>query len=172
MIGTKFEKPLQPDSIHPDVPEYIEVEKTRTITEYVPEEVIDSKTGERSTTYKKVTREEKYTAQEENLEYSAMIPNPAPNTLSKYSEAAEWCNQNDAHIEDKGEFYEVVKNTIPEPTPEEIKANRISELKSKLSSTDYIAAKIAEGAATKEEYADVIAQREIWRVEIRALEEA
>ena len=98
--------------------------------------------------------------------------NTAPNTLKKYAEAAAWCNQNDAHIEDKGDYYEVVENIPYEPTEEEKKAARVAELKAKLAETDYIAAKIAEGAATKEEYADVIAQREIWRVEIRTLEEA
>ncbi|WP_208776226.1 hypothetical protein [Roseomonas marmotae] len=60
----------------------------------------------------------------------------------------------------------------PEKSAEEEKQNRIAELKQKLAETDYVAIKIAEGAATKEGYADVIAQREIWRVEIRALEEA
>ena len=38
----------------------------------------------------------------------------------------------------------------------------------KLSSTDYIAAKIAEGKATKSEYADKIAQRQTWRDDINA----
>ena len=38
----------------------------------------------------------------------------------------------------------------------------------KLSSTDYIAAKIAEGKATKAEYADKIAQRQTWRDDINA----
>ena len=37
-----------------------------------------------------------------------------------------------------------------------------------LTSTDYIAAKIAEGKATKEEYADKIAQRQQWRDDINA----
>lgn len=36
----------------------------------------------------------------------------------------------------------------------------------KLSSTDYIAAKIAEGKATKEEYAGKIAERQQWRDDI------
>jgi hypothetical protein len=168
MIGTKFNKPLQPDMIHPDVPEYIEVEKTRTVTEYVPEEIIDPETGEKSTIYKKVTRTEKYKEQEENPEYSKLIPNPAPNTLSKYSEAAAWCNENNAHIEDKETYYEVVANA--EPSEDEVKAARIAELKKNLADTDYIAVKIAEGAATREQYADLIAQREAWREEIRALE--
>ena len=37
-----------------------------------------------------------------------------------------------------------------------------------LTSTDYIAAKIAEGKATKEEDADKIAQRQQWRDDINA----
>lgn len=58
----------------------------------------------------------------------------------------------------------------PEPTEEEIKAARIAELKALLASTDYAVIKIAEGAATPEEYADVIAQRQAWRAEINELE--
>ena len=38
----------------------------------------------------------------------------------------------------------------------------------RLSSTDYIAAKIAEGKATKKEYTDQIAQRQQWRDDINA----
>ena len=38
----------------------------------------------------------------------------------------------------------------------------------KLSRTDYIAAKIAEGKATKTEYADKIAERQQWRDDINA----
>ena len=44
----------------------------------------------------------------------------------------------------------------------------ILENEGKLSSTDYIAAKIAEGKATKEEYADKISQRQTWRDKINA----
>lgn len=46
----------------------------------------------------------------------------------------------------------------------------IVELKAKLTETDYIAAKIAEGAATAEEYKDEIAQRQEWRERINELE--
>ena len=38
----------------------------------------------------------------------------------------------------------------------------------KLTSTDYIAAKIAEGKATKTEYAEKIAERQQWRDDINA----
>lgn len=37
-----------------------------------------------------------------------------------------------------------------------------------LTSTDYIAAKIAEGKATKAEYAEKIAERQAWRDDINA----
>lgn len=49
-------------------------------------------------------------------------------------------------------------------------AQEISKLKAKLAATDYIAAKIAEGAATKEEYADQLAERAEWRTKINELE--
>ena len=37
-----------------------------------------------------------------------------------YAETATWCNNNNAHMEDKGAYYEVVENSpAPEPTIEE-----------------------------------------------------
>lgn len=47
---------------------------------------------------------------------------------------------------------------------------RIAELKRNLAETDYIACKIAEGAATREEYADIIVQRQLCREEINELQ--
>ena len=44
----------------------------------------------------------------------------------------------------------------------------ILDREGKLTSTDYIAAKIAEGKATKTEYADKIAERQTWRDDINA----
>ena len=49
---------------------------------------------------------------------------------------------------------------------------RIHILKGWLAETDYIAAKIAEGAATAADYAEKIAQRKAWRKEISELESA
>lgn len=46
----------------------------------------------------------------------------------------------------------------------------IYTLKQQLAETDYIACKIAEGSATAEEYADIIADRQRWREEINAYE--
>jgi hypothetical protein len=48
---------------------------------------------------------------------------------------------------------------------------RIAELKKKLAGTDYAVVKIAEGAATAGEYAEVIAQRAAWRQRIAEIEE-
>ncbi|MEE6207850.1 MAG: hypothetical protein VZR95_07350, partial [Alphaproteobacteria bacterium] len=56
------------------------------------------------------------------------------------------------------------------PDYKEDHSERIAELKQLLSDTDYVVIKIAEGSATKEDYADVIEQRKAWRNEIRELE--
>ena len=48
--------------------------------------------------------------------------------LAEYAKAAEWCNSNNATIEDKGEYYEVVE--IPPPSLEDVKTAKINELKS------------------------------------------
>lgn len=48
--------------------------------------------------------------------------------------------------------------------------SRLAQLHKKLESTDYIAAKIAEGVATKEEYSDMLRKRQAWRDEINELE--
>jgi hypothetical protein len=87
MIGTKLEKPLEPDSIL--------------------------------------------------NENGVVVPNDAPNTLSKYAECAKWCNENGtATIEDKGDYYEAVP--IPEPTEQELASSVRSQRDAKLSTTDYL----------------------------------
>ena len=46
-----------------------------------------------------------------------------------YGKAAEWCNKTQkGYIEDKGDYYEVVP--IPEPTFEELKERKLTELSS------------------------------------------
>lgn len=47
--------------------------------------------------------------------------------LDAYTAAAEWCNTNNATIEDKGDYYEVVP--IPEPSLDEVKAAKLIEIK-------------------------------------------
>lgn len=48
------------------------------------------------------------------------------NDMAQYTETAIWCNENNATIEDKGEYYKVV--TIPEPTLDELKADKLAEI--------------------------------------------
>lgn len=47
----------------------------------------------------------------------------------------------------------------------------ILDREGKLTATDYIAAKIAEGKATKSEYAEKIAERQQWRDDINTAKE-
>lgn len=42
-----------------------------------------------------------------------------PDDMAQYTATAQWCNANNAHIEDKGLYYEVCENVVPEPTTEE-----------------------------------------------------
>ena len=67
------------------------------------------------------------------------------------------------------EDYETILRYIVIPEEQKISTS-IAELKQRLSDTDYVVIKIAEGAATVDEYADVIKQREQWRKEINDLE--
>lgn len=100
MIGTKIYKPLQDN----ELPVYRDVQY----------EVEDPETGEKRIETRK--------------ELIGYEPNPAPNTLNKYSEAAHWCNENDAYIKEKPDYYEVLKNVRPEPTQaekaEQVRAER------------------------------------------------
>lgn len=78
-------------------------------------------------------------------------------------------------IESKEAYSETIEYELYIPyTPEEIEERnmqqRIAELKGMLAETDYIAAKIAEGAATREEYEGKLAERQSWRDEINELE--
>ena len=71
-------------------------------------------------------------------EQESTKPNPAPNTYAKYTEAAIWCNANNAMIEDKGDYYEVV--AIPAPTTEELAAQARSQRDALIAATDYLMA--------------------------------
>ena len=66
-----------------------------------------------------------------------------------------------------GKLKEIEVPDIVEEIPVEI---QIEDLKQKLDDTDYIACKIAEGAATIKEYAKELQQRQQWREEINRLE--
>ena len=69
------------------------------------------------------------------------------------------------------EDYETILRYIAVPEAQRA-AERIAQLKQQLADTDYTVIKIAEGAATREEYAQVITQHQAWRTEINGLEGA
>lgn len=85
-------------------------------------------------------------------------------TKENYTEGAVWCNKNNCTINSEWEIVALEK------TAEEYAAQEIIELKNKLTASDYAVIKIAEGAATAEEYADLITQRAAWRLRINELE--
>ena len=67
------------------------------------------------------------------------------------------------------EDYETIQRYVA-VSEQQRATERIAQLKQFLRESDYTVIKIAEGAATPEEYADVIAQRQAWRAEINRLE--
>lgn len=74
--------------------------------------------------------------------------------------------------EEEGLYWSVEE--IPQPTETERKIQaaeaEIAQLKAKLNETDYVVAKIAEGVSTKEDYAEVLEDRQEWRARINELE--
>lgn len=81
---------------------------------------------------------------------------------------------NEEYRVDRGDNMEWIMVKIPEKTAEEKALEAAQEeydtLKRYLTETDYVVVKIAEGAATKEEYADILEEREKARERIRELE--
>ena len=99
-----------------------------------------------------------------------------------FEEAKKWVKEHNTTLEELVErrtvrdgslyrYFQIGKDfRTSEPTEEQVKMQKITQLKRQLSLTDYAVIKIAEGAATKEEYAELIAQRRQWRQEINNLE--
>lgn len=90
---------------------------------------------------------------------------------SKYNEAGWYRIQNVAKdgidtIMDNVLYHYIGEPKVYEPTKED----QIATLKQRLSDTDYCVIKIAEGVATKEEYADILAERAELRKQINELE--
>ena len=76
-------------------------------------------------------------------------------------------------VDDITKFADYEEVQIYERTPDLVLVqDRINILKQNLSASDYVVLKIAEGAATQEEYAEVLYNRQAWRKEINELEVA
>lgn len=88
-------------------------------------------------------------------------------------EAAIWCNKNNAFIDVIGEKQYKIK-AVPEPTEEEIKQQRIAELKAELNSTDYKIIKCSEcslaGVELPYDITELHTERQALRNEINELE--
>lgn len=88
----------------------------------------------------------------------------------EYAAVADWCNEGqDYHIEDTGEYYEVVKNPEPlSPTDEEIKAMRAQAYAVEV---DCITAHIQrlrdQSPVPEDEIAELIAERDAKVEEIK-----
>jgi hypothetical protein len=89
-----------------------------------------------------------------------------PYSLEQYASLAIYCNANNCHIEDRGEFLESVENPPYVPTTED----KIAELKNQLSAMDYKTSKYIDGEYTTEEWAEIVAERNEIRRQIRELE--
>lgn len=92
-------------------------------------------------------------------EYGSKSANKSPNTFSKYSELAQWCNSNNAMIVDRGDYYEAVP--IPEPTEEELARIVRGNRDAKLSETDYLV--VPDYPISEENLAEVKAYRQALR---------
>jgi hypothetical protein len=94
-------------------------------------------------------------------------------TRTEYTSFSNWNNANGGKFDvepiGNGE-YKITEIVIPEPTEYEKAQERIAVLKELLAGTDYIVLKIAEGVATKEDYASVLDIRQQWLAEINELE--
>ena len=90
-------------------------------------------------------------------------------TKDNYTQGAIWCNKNNATINSQWIIVE-----IPQPTEEEIKQQRIDELKSNLEETDYKIIKCYEASMLNREMPydleALVSERDAWRQEINDLE--
>ena len=89
-----------------------------------------------------------------------------PYSDEQYAGLAIFCNDNNCHPEDRGEYLESVENPPYVPTSED----KISELKNQLAAMDYKTSKYVDGEYTAEELAIIVAERAGIRRQIRELE--
>lgn len=162
MIGTKFAKPLQDDTVKISVTNTVSISEEVQVAYPVEREIqvvvqepiyktITSDDGEQIAVivgYSDVDKVEKITdieyrtetrTREEKQPGIEMRPNPAPNTYTKYREAVQWCALNNATLIECAPtdeyplgYYEVQE--LPRPVIAELQKIKFSELKSKFTS--------------------------------------
>lgn len=81
-------------------------------------------------------------------------------TNKTYADLASYCNHNDCHIEDKGEYLESVKNEYQLPTDEQQRQNRAIAYKAEVDPiTSHIQRLRDEEELDEEKIAELIAER-------------
>ena len=96
-----------------------------------------------------------------------------PDDMAQYTDTAIWCNENGAHIEDRGEYYEVVENAPP--TKDELIADLTAEYRAEKANLceAYTTATMQGDAETAESVAADMADLDAWYdEEYRKIEEA
>ena len=87
-----------------------------------------------------------------------------PELEEEQKKVAKWCNQNQEYRINDDEYIFVEK------WEKDVTGAELMQLKQYLADTDYVVIKIAEGVATKEEYAEVLQKRAEARARINELE--
>lgn len=91
----------------------------------------------------------------------------------EYSKRAEWCNENNAYIEEiepdeNGKRFQI--QAVPELTQQEIYMQEYQSLKQQLSDMDYKTSKYVDGEYSEEEWQEIVSERKQIRVRVRELE--
>ena len=90
--------------------------------------------------------------------------------MKRYSKTAMWCNTNNAHIEDKDDYYEVVKNAEPTKSTSELIAELTSQYEaSKAELIGYITEAVAYGDDVEDLRTELIALDEQFDAEMAEL---
>ena len=96
--------------------------------------------------------------------WKVKISELTPELEKEQKKVAEWCNQNQEYRINDDDEYIFVEKWEKDTTGAEL-----IQLKQYLADTDYIVIKIAEGVATKEEYAEVLQKRSEARTRINEI---
>lgn len=84
--------------------------------------------------------------------------------MANYTKTAVWCNANDAHIEDKGSYYEVCENAPPEPTIDEKLVKLDSQYNSEVTrlGNEYMSATLRNDSDTQQELTQEMLELDGW----------
>ena len=84
--------------------------------------------------------------------------------MANYTKTAVWCNANDAHVEDKGSYYEVCENVAPELTIDEKLVKLDSQYNSEVTrlGNEYMSATLRSDSDTQQELTQEMLELDEW----------